>query len=77
MKKYKEPVFLFTSGSLRFDAWAGWYSALGDEKNCEMWSRQATSEWCKEIGACRNYSFLKNRNDDIWRYVSLEKQKER
>lgn len=31
-KPYKEPVFLYTSGSLRFAAWAGWYSAFGDKE---------------------------------------------
>lgn len=37
MKQYKEPVFLFTSCSLKFAAWAGWYSAFGDEENAEKW----------------------------------------
>lgn len=31
-KSYKNPVFLFTSCSLRFAAWAGWYSAFGDKE---------------------------------------------
>lgn len=38
---YKEPVFLFTSCSLRFAAWAGWYSAFGDKKKTEQWIKQA------------------------------------
>lgn len=32
---YKEPHLLFTSGSLRFAAWAGWYSARGEKKLAE------------------------------------------
>lgn len=66
IKPYKEPVFLFTSCSLRFAAWAGWYSALGDKKNTESWVHQAHSEWAKEIGACRQYSFLNYRNSDLY-----------
>ncbi len=43
---YKEPHF-FTSGSLRFAAWVGWYSALGDKKLAEDWEHQAY-KWVKK-----------------------------
>jgi len=38
---YKDPVFLFTSSSLRLAAWAGWYSAFGDEERAESFVHQA------------------------------------
>lgn len=72
-KPYKEPVFLFTSCSLRFAAWAGWYSALGDAENAEKWIHQAHSEWAKELGTGRRYPFLNPYNNDIWQYVPEEK----
>ncbi|MEK7565748.1 MAG: hypothetical protein AAB506_01730 [Patescibacteria group bacterium] len=71
-KSYKEPVFLFTSCSLRFAAWAGWYSALGDKENAEKWIHQAHSEWAKEIGAGRRYPFLGNYNNDIYEKIPPE-----
>lgn len=73
---YKEPVFLFTSCSLRFAAWAGWYSALGDKEMAESWTRQAMSEWAKEIGAGRQFWFFKRGNNDIEDYIPKERLKE-
>lgn len=52
---YKEPVFLFTSCSLRHAAYAGWYSAFGDQEKTENWLHSAHAEWSKEIGAGRQY----------------------
>ncbi len=75
-KPYKEPVFLFTSCSLRFAAWAGWYSAFGDEKNTQQWIHQAHVEWAKELGAARRFSFLRRHNNDIYDYINPEKLKE-
>ena len=43
-KPYKEPVFLFTSGSLHFAAWAGWCSAFGDKNNAEKWRLKKKSK---------------------------------
>lgn len=71
-RPYKEPVFLFTSCSLRFAAFAGWYSAFGDSKNTENWVHQAYSEWAKEMGAGRKFSFFDRYNDDIWKYIPPE-----
>ena len=71
-KPYKDPVFLFTSCSLRFAAWAGWYSAMGDEKNAENWVHQAYSEWSKEMGAGRKFSFMGFHNHDIYQKVPQE-----
>lgn len=69
---YKEPVFLFTSSSLRFAAYAGWYSAFGEIKKCEQWINQAHREWVKELGAGRKYSFLDRYNDDMYKYIPRE-----
>ena len=69
---YKEPVFLFTSSSLRFAAYAGWYSAFGEIKKCEEWIHQAHREWVKELGAGRKYSFLDRYNDDMYKYIPGE-----
>lgn len=69
---YKEPVFLFTSSSLRFAAYAGWYSAFGEIKKCEEWIHQAHREWIKELGAGRKYSFFDRHNDDMYKYISGE-----
>lgn len=66
---YKEPLFLFTSCSLRFAAWAGWYSALGDEKQTEQWCHQAHAEWAKELAAGRRFSFAGRYNDDLYKYI--------
>ncbi|OGG03628.1 hypothetical protein A2W14_03850 [Candidatus Gottesmanbacteria bacterium RBG_16_37_8] len=55
---YKEPVILFTSGSLRFAAWAGWYSAIGEKELVEQWKHRAYTEWIKELGAGRRYAFI-------------------
>lgn len=73
VKPYKEPVFLFTSGSLRFAAWAGWYAALGDAKHCEQWTHQARTEWMKEMGAGRQFSFLDRHNHDLHDSISPER----
>ena len=74
-KTYKEPVFLFTSSSMRQAAWAGWYSALGNKKQTERFVRSAHSEWLKELGAGRRYTFLDRYNNDIWKYVPDKKLK--
>ena len=63
---YKEPLFLFTSSSMRKAAWAGWYSALGNAKEAEEWVHQAYSEWAKEIGGGRKYSFVSRYSNDIY-----------
>lgn len=75
-KSYKEPVFLFTSSSMRQAAWAGWYSALGNRELRERYIHAAHSEWIKELGAGRRYNFLGRYNDDIWRHIPEEKLKE-
>lgn len=72
-KPYKEPVFLFTSSSLRFAAWAGWYSALGDKEKTEQWIHQAHTEWIKEIGAMRRFSFLNTFNHEMWSLIPPER----
>lgn len=69
-KSYKNPVFLFTSCSLRFAAWAGWYSAFGDKEKTEQFIHQAHVEWVKEIGATRRFDFFDRHNHDIWKYIS-------
>jgi len=74
-KAYKEPVFLFTSSSMRQAAWAGWYSALGNKKQAERFVHSAQSEWLKELGAGRKYTFLDKYNNDIWKYVPDKKLK--
>ncbi len=68
-KPYKEPVFLYTSGSLRFAAWAGWYSAFGDKELSDQWRFQSFREWAKEVGVGRRYSFLERHNDGMYRYI--------
>lgn len=75
-KPYKEPVFLFTSSSMRQAAWAGWCSAFGDEKQTNKYIHAAHSEWIKELGAGRRYKFLNGHNDDIWQYIPEERLKE-
>ena len=74
-KTYKEPVFLFTSSSMRQAAWAGWYSAFGNKKQTERFVHSAHSEWLKELGAGRRYEFLDRYNNDIWKYVPEKKLK--
>ncbi len=66
---YKEPVFLFTSSSLRKAAWAGWHSAFGDREETEKMIHEAYAEWSKEIGIGRRYSFFDRHNLDIWKYI--------
>ena len=73
---YKEPVFLFTSSSMRQAAWAGWYSALGNKELVERYIHTAHGEWVKELGAGRRYDFLNRYNDDVWKYVSEKRLKE-
>lgn len=68
-KSYKNPVFLFTSCSLRFAAWAGWYSAFGDKEKTEQLVHQAHTEWTKEIGVTRRFDFFDRYNSDMWRYI--------
>lgn len=70
---YKEPVFLFTSGSLRHAAWAGWYSAFGDKKEAETFIHYANTEWVKEVSAMRRFSFTDRYNHDIWKYIPPER----
>jgi len=67
---------MFTSGSLRFAAYAGWYSALGDEKLMNQWSHQAHGEWVKEVSGGRNFGFLGCYNSDMYWKISPEKMKE-
>jgi len=69
---YKEPVFLFTSSSMRIAAYAGWYSALGDEKNAEAFVRQAYTEWAKEVGMGRKYGFVRPFNLDLYNKADFE-----
>ena len=76
VKPYKEPVFLFTSGSLRFAAWAGWYSALGHAEHSEQWVHQARTEWMKEMGAGRRFSFLDRYNQDLHNYIPPKRFRE-
>lgn len=71
-KPYKEPVFLYTSGSLRFAAWAGWYSAFGDQELSDQWRFQSMREWAKEVGIGRKYSFLKYHDDQMYKYIPGE-----
>lgn len=73
---YKEPVFLFTSSSMRQAPWAGWYSALGNKELAEKYVHAAHSEWVKELGAGRRYVFLNRYNYDIWKYISEKRLKE-
>jgi hypothetical protein len=72
---YKDPVFLFTSSSMRFAAWAGWYSAFGDKDRTERMCHQTHAEWVKELGMGRKYSFVDRRNDDLYKYLSEEQLK--
>lgn len=67
---YKDPVFLFTSSSLRFAAWAGWHSAFGDREKAEKMRHQAHTEWAKEIGSIRRFNFFDRYNSDMWTYIS-------
>jgi len=66
---YKDPVFLFTSCSLRFAAYAGWYSAFGEKEKAEQWIHQAHTEWVKELGAGRRFNFLDTHNHDMHKYI--------
>jgi len=75
-KPYKEPVFLFTSSSMRQAAWAGWYSALGKKELTERYIHAAHSEWLKELGAGRRYNFLARHNGDIWKCIPEKRLKE-
>lgn len=72
----KEPIFLFTSSSMRQVAWAGWHSALENRKLVEKYIHAAHSEWVKELGAGRRYDFLNRYNDDIWKYIPEKRLKE-
>ena len=71
-KSYKEPVFLFTSSSMRQAAWAGWYSALGDKEKAEQYVRAAHAEWAKEVGAGRRFAFLGRFDRDLYE-IDFEK----
>lgn len=74
-KRYKEPVFLFTSSSMRKAAWAGWYSALGEKDKAEDFVHQAYAEWSKEVSAGRKYSFADRYSNDIYFKIDFEKLK--
>lgn len=71
-KPYKEPVFLFTSCSLRQAAWAGWHAAFGDKEKTETFCHAARAEWVKEIGGGRRYPFLRTSNYDIYTSIRPE-----
>jgi hypothetical protein len=71
-KPYKEPVFLFTSCSLRQAAWAGWHSAFGDRERAENFCHSARAEWVREIGGGRRYPFLRPHNYDIYSEIRPE-----
>lgn len=71
-KPYKDPVFLFTSSSLRHAARAGWHSAFGNKEDAEKLIHMAYAEWSKEMGAGRKYNFLGFYSNDIWEFVSPE-----
>jgi hypothetical protein len=72
---YKDPVFLFTSSSMRLAAYAGWHSALGDEEDAEKMVHQAYAEWAKEVGAGRRYSFTNYFSNDIYKKIDFDKLK--
>ena len=74
-KPYKEPVFLFTSSSMRLAAWAGWYSALGNKDESEAYVHMAHAEWSKELGLGRRFDITGRYNNDVWKYISKEKLK--
>jgi hypothetical protein len=73
---YKEPVFLFTSSSMRQAAWAGWYSAFGDEENAKKFVHYAYAAWGKEIAAGRRFDFSDRFNNDIYFELDFKKLKE-
>ena len=72
---YKEPVSLFTSSSMRMAAYAGWYSALGEEKEARTYVHEAYATWAKELGAGRKYGFLDRFNNDIYKKIDFDKLK--
>lgn len=74
-KSYKDPIFLFTSGSLRQAAWAGWHSALGDKNNTEKFIHYAYAEWAKEVAAGRKFDFAGRFNMDVYSKIDFEKLK--
>ena len=74
-KSYKEPVFLFTSSSMRMAAWAGWYSALGEKDKTQKFIHYAYATWAKEISAGRKYDFASRFNNDIYFKIDFEKLK--
>lgn len=74
-QQYKQPMLLFTSGSLRFAAWAGWYSALGEVEHAEAWKIQAMKAHVQELGAGRQFWFLKDDNNDMRDYIPPETMK--
>lgn len=76
IKSYKEPVFLFTSSSMRKAAWAGWYSALGNKKEAEEFVHQSYADWAKEVSAGRRYSFADRFNNDIYYKIDFKKLQE-
>ncbi len=76
IKSYKEPVFLFTSSSMRKAAWAGWYSALGNKEEAEKFIHEAYAEWAKEVSAGRKYSFADRFNHDIYYKIDFKKLQE-
>lgn len=65
-------MFLFTSSSMRQAAWAGWYSALGDQEQSEQFVHAAHAEWAKEVGAGHRFAFLDRFSRDIYK-IDFEK----
>ncbi len=74
-KPYKEPVFLFTSSSMRQAAWAGWYSALGDEEHANEFIHSAYATWGKEIATGHQFDFANRFNSDIYSKIDFVKLK--
>lgn len=71
----KEPVFLFTSCSLRLAAYAGWYSAFGEKEKAEQLIHEAYVEWAKELGAGRKFDFFDGYNHYMYKYIPVETMK--
>ena len=75
-KSIQDPVFMYTSGSLRYAVYLGWYSALGDEKLMKQWQHQAHEEWVKEVSGYRKYDFMGRHNHDMYDWISTKRMKE-
>jgi len=75
-KSIQDPVHMYTSGSLRYAAYSGWYSALGDEKPMKQWQHQAHEEWIKEVSGYRKYDFMGRYNHDMYEWIKPERMKD-